>query len=175
MSFDNPQLDVSGLPDYKSSSFIGLEPKYLTVMIWGALVFALITLIAPVGVMIAMDNWMNMSLWLLTFGLWLLFHSINLILVKPRFAQKSYAIRERDITYKTGLLSRTTTTIPFNRVQHCDIKQGVISRYFGLSKLNIYTAGGSRSDLAIPGLKPEVANKVMEFVLQKTLEYDEEE
>ncbi|MBT8218501.1 MAG: PH domain-containing protein [Bacteroidia bacterium] len=175
MSFDNPQLDVSNLPDYRSSSYMGIDTKYLTVMRWGAIVFAFVILIPPITVITAVDQWSNLLLTGPIFGAWILIFVTNLILVKPRFLQKCYSVRERDISYKTGLLNRTTTTIPFNRVQHCDIKQGIISRYFGLSKLNVYTAGGSRSDLSIPGLRPAVANKIMNYVLQKTLEYDEEE
>ena len=109
------------------------------------------------------------------FGAWFILSLVIMVLVGPRYRQKGYAVRDRDISYKTGLINRKTTTIPFNRVQHCDIKQGIISRYFGLSKLNVYTAGGAKSDLSIPGLNLEKAQKLMDFVLQKTLAHDEEE
>lgn len=84
------------------------------------------------------------------------------------FSYMSYAIRERDISYKSGWLWKSMTTIPFNRVQHCDIKQGILDRRFGLSKLTIYTAGGQNTDLEIPGLLPDTAEKLKAFILRST-------
>jgi membrane protein YdbS with pleckstrin-like domain len=79
-----------------------------------------------------------------------------------------YALREKDISLKSGWFWKSMVTIPFNRVQHCDIRQGVIDRQFGLSKLTIYTAGGQSADLMIPGLRPEVAEKLKTYILKAT-------
>ena len=84
------------------------------------------------------------------------------------FKYMSYAVREKDISYKSGWLWKSMTTVPFNRVQHCDIKQGILDRRFGLSKLTIYTAGGANTDLEIPGLFPDTAEKLKAFILGST-------
>ena len=84
------------------------------------------------------------------------------------FQHMGYALREKDISFKSGLLWRSMTTVPFNRVQHCDLKQGILDRKFGLSKLTIYTAGGQSTDLMIPGLLPETAERLKTFILQST-------
>ena len=86
-----------------------------------------------------------------------------------------YALRERDIVYKSGWLWKQMTTAPFNRVQHVSIDQGPIERQFNLSKLKIFTAGGGASDLTIPGLDPTTANDLKEFIVKKTLASDEEQ
>ena len=99
------------------------------------------------------------------------FLMIRLLIVFP---YRGYAVRQHDIIYKKGWLWRSITTIPFQRVQHCDIKQGLIERYFGLSRLNVYTAGGQQSDLRIPGLQMEQAEKFKQFIL-KTISLDDEE
>ncbi|HEY3385534.1 MAG TPA: PH domain-containing protein, partial [Saprospiraceae bacterium] len=75
---------------------------------------------------------------------------------------------EKDITYKSGWLWKSMVTVPFNRVQHCDLRQGLLDRRFGLSKLTIYTAGGQSTDLMIPGLLPETAEKLKTFILAST-------
>jgi membrane protein YdbS with pleckstrin-like domain len=80
----------------------------------------------------------------------------------------SYAVREKDISFKSGWLWRNMTTVPFNRVQHCDIKQGLIDRRFGLSRLTIYTAGGESTDLHIPGLLPETSERLKAYILKST-------
>ena len=83
-------------------------------------------------------------------------------------------MRSKDIVYRSGWLWRSTTTAPFNRVQHVMIDQGLIERQFQLSKLKIFTAGGSGSDLTIPGLNPETANTLKEFIVKKTTADEEE-
>jgi len=175
MSFENPQLDIHELPAYQESDYMPLELAYKKVIHWISAFFVLILLSGPLLLYFVADIKEEKWIFWVAFGLWFLISAIIMGLVGPAFRQKGYAVRERDISYKTGLINRITTTVPFNRVQHCDIKQGVISRYFGLSKLNIYTAGGAKSDLAIPGLSSEKAQKMMDFVLQKTLDFDEEE
>ena len=73
-------------------------------------------------------------------------------------------VREKDISYKSGLLFKKTTTIPFNRIQHLEIDQGPISRFFDLAVLSVFTAGNSSDDLKIRGLKQEDAAKIKEFI-----------
>ncbi len=63
-------------------------------------------------------------------------------------------------------------TIPFNRIQHTEISRGPIERKYELSTLKIYTAGGSTSDLSIPGLEAEEAEQLKEFVAKKAAIYE---
>ncbi len=178
MSFENPQLGVDHLPAYQDSAYTPLELAYKKVIHYVSAFFVLILLAGPVLLYFLHDDPEHASYPWVVYGsltLWFVISAVIMGVVGPAFRQKGYAVRERDISYKTGLINRQTTTIPFNRVQHCDIKQGVVSRYFGLSKLNVYTAGGAKSDLSIPGLTLDKAQKLMDFVLQKTLAYDEEE
>lgn len=90
------------------------------------------------------------------------------------FKRKKFAIRERDILYKEGLIWRSLTVVPFNRVQHAEVHQGPVERLFQLSRLKIYTAGGSTSDMTIAGLGPEEAYRMKHFILSKTSEDEEE-
>lgn len=175
MTFENGQLDVAGLPQYEASAYHELERAYLKVMYIGTGLFALIPLIPIIIFLTAEGHWDNLKMVSIFLAIWAVLAVFILALVRPRFNQKGYAVRAKDIAYKKGLITRHITTIPFNRVQHCDVAQGPISRYFGLSKLNIYTAGGSNSDVSIPGLSKDTAEKLMDYVLQKTLQSDEEE
>ena len=88
--------------------------------------------------------------------------------------KKKYALRERDIIYQSGLLWRRYTVLPFNRVQHAEVQQGPVERLFELSKLKIYTAGGSGSDMIISGLPLDRAQNIKHFILHQT-SGDEEE
>jgi membrane protein YdbS with pleckstrin-like domain len=53
------------------------------------------------------------------------------------------------VLYKYGILATKTIIIPYNRVQHVALHEGFVSRYLGLAKIEIFTAGGSSSDIEI--------------------------
>lgn len=82
-----------------------------------------------------------------------------------RYRLTGYLVREDDIQYRTGALWRRQTAVPVNRIQHVEITQGPIERMLGLARLIIYTAGGSGSDLAVPGLPADTAEHLREQVL----------
>lgn len=83
------------------------------------------------------------------------------------FEKRKYAVREKDISYKKGLLYKSLTTVPFNRIQHVEIDQGPISRFFGLATLSVFTAGDSSDDLKIKGLLKEQSLQIKEFITNK--------
>lgn len=87
------------------------------------------------------------------------------------YRRRSYALRERDLTYKKGWLFYATTTVPFNRIQHTEVSQGPLERRYELCTLNIYTAGGSTSDLSIPGLNEDEAQQLRDFIAKKAALY----
>jgi hypothetical protein len=90
------------------------------------------------------------------------------------YAHKGYALRENDVLYKSGWLWKRKVAVPYNRIQHVEIRRGPMEELLRLRKLEIYTAGGSSSDLSIPGLDPEQAEKLRSFISLKT-GMDEEE
>jgi hypothetical protein len=83
------------------------------------------------------------------------------------FTKRKYALREKDISYKSGLLIRQITTVPFSRIQHVETDEKPISRIFGLASLSIYTAGDSSDDLVIKGITKKKALKIKEFITTK--------
>ena len=81
-----------------------------------------------------------------------------------------YALRERDIIYRKGFVVTKTTVISFNRIHHVSISRGVLDKTLGIATLSIFTAGGSGSDISIPGLEPELAQKLKEALVIKISE-----
>ncbi len=97
---------------------------------------------------------------------------LKFVLVILGFPKKGYLLREQDISYRSGLLIYKLTTIPFNRIQHVEVSQNIIEKGFGLSRVNVFTAGGSVSDLSIPGLLPEKAHQIESFLLLKVSKHE---
>ncbi len=82
--------------------------------------------------------------------------SVIQIIIIPsiRLIYWGYDINEQDIDIQHGIIIIKRTLIPMNRIQHVDTEHGPIMRVFGLSTLNIATAGTAHK---IPALKMETA------------------
>ena len=173
-TFTNVQIDVEQLPKVENLVFQPLEKRYRTVLILTRIItFVVASIIVFVAIQKVPEE-MPLEFKYGVLGL-IVFNFIwGLIKVIKGFKHKSYALRQKDIIYKSGWLWKRMTTAPFNRVQHVRIDQGVIERKFNLAKLKIFTAGGNSSDLSIPGLDPIVANELKEFIVKKTLQDEEE-
>lgn len=65
------------------------------------------------------------------------------------YAFHQFLIDQHDMQLSKGWLWRTTTTIPFTRVQHVDTQQGPLLRHFGMTEVVIHTASGEHSIAAL--------------------------
>ena len=96
----------------------------------------------------------------------------RLVIVILAFPKKGYLLREHDVSYRSGLLFYKLTTIPFNRIQHVEVSQNIVEKSIGLSSVKVFTAGGSVSDLSIPGLLPDKAQQIESFLLSKVSKHE---
>jgi len=166
MIFSNSSIDISELPQVATVEFHRLAPAWLKTSYIGTAIFFIFLLVPTMILPFAQgDEHTFLYVIPLFWFLWLLW---SLWLTRKDYKFRGYSLRERDIIYRKGVIFKTTTVIPFNRVQHVEIKQGPIARYFGLHTLAIYTAGGESSDLSIPGLENETAQQLKAYIVQKT-------
>jgi len=173
--FQNIQIDIDNLPRQADVQFKRLQGSYLMVSMFSLAIFwTLVFLLAffgPSTFDIDIPQEILTYIYMGLVGLAI----VSFLLAFFGFRKKGYAMREKDIMYKAGIIWKSVTTIPFSRIQHCEVKEGPIERIFGLSSLHIYTAGGSSSDIDIPGLYPQEAHDIKSFVLKKIVSEDEEE
>jgi membrane protein YdbS with pleckstrin-like domain len=113
-------------------------------------------------------NDIDQRLWLpLSIGVILLTAIATFIIGTGSFKRKGYAVREKDILFRTGWIIQKLHIVPFNRVQHCVVQSGPIGRKFGLASLSIYTAAANISDISIRGLKTEDAETLKGYILEQ--------
>lgn len=86
--------------------------------------------------------------------------------VPRRFRLTGYLVQAGVVHFCTGALWRAQTAVTVNRIQHVEITQGPLERWLGLARLVIYTAGGKGSDLTVPGLPQQHAEKIRDGLLQ---------
>ena len=78
-------------------------------------------------------------------------------LARPAIAVRycGYAVRDRDILYKSGVFWRSVRVVPFNRVQHTKTDSTPLDRQFGLENLSVFPAGGALTRSAgSEGIRP---------------------
>ena len=101
---------------------------------------------------------------LLTVAAWL-FGTIIVVTFPSRRAQRwGFKIGNGQLRVARGWLFRTDTIVPFVRVQHIDVGQGPIERWFGLSHLVVHTSGTHNSTVTLPGLHSDLAAAMRETI-----------
>ena len=113
-----------------------------------------------------MGNW-----WFLL----LVLFSISVIRAVLTYYFYRYELREEGFRKEHGVIWKKYVTIPYERIQNVDIYRGILARIFGLSDLNIQTAGmsstkgsyGGESEGRLPGLSKEVAEQVRDELIRR--------
>lgn len=165
--FTNETLDINSLPKFEEVNFSPLHKNYFKVVYINIAIALLLFAIAIVVLIFTIEELQNTSSYLI-FGIsYFVFAIIVFFSSIASIKKRGFAIREKDILYKRGLISTTTTMIPFNRVQHVAMHEGVFSRIFNLAQIQIFTAGGSTSDVKISGIEKEMAENIKELLMQK--------
>jgi membrane protein YdbS with pleckstrin-like domain len=81
-----------------------------------------------------------------------------------RYSARGYQISADRLRVVRGLLFRSDTVVPFGRVQHIDVDQGPLDRFFGIATLTLHTAGNHNASIALPGLGEELARDMREAI-----------
>lgn len=164
MTFINEVISLSQLPKYEEVPLVPIERKYKVVVLWNCF-FTFLLLLAIAILFFLVEGWSPWK-WIAVAASVLISTGLTVLQLKA-FERKSYAIRDHDILYRHGILSVTMTVIPFNRIQHVAVNEGIISRIYKLASIQVFTAGGNSADLKISGLKKEVAQQLREVILTK--------
>ena len=82
----------------------------------------------------------------------ILFGFLIIRLPMRRYEARGYDLSADRLRVVRGLLFRSDTVVPFGRVQHIDVDQGPIERYYGIGTLTLHTAGSHNASVDLPGL-----------------------
>ena len=66
-----------------------------------------------------------------------------------------------------GVLKKTKTNIPFERIQTINLQQNLLHQMFGVVSLEIDTAGAKKSELTIDALRKEDAEALRKYILEE--------
>ena len=163
--FQNLEVVLESLPRADTVDWQQLDPNLkklqqlqgILVLLAASIPLAFITFVAEIPPLPAIIIWSNWAL------------VLAVVLVWPGIAlpKRGYVVRDKDILFRKGVIWRSVTAIPFNRIQHVETSSTPFDRKFDIATLQLFTAGGSGGDLKIDGLAAETAEQLRVFVLQK--------
>lgn len=163
--FTNETIDTKELPKYEQVALTPLQPKYWSVIAITVTTAFVILLTGVLVLLFVVDEVVQQKPAL--FGALGFLFVIVLLLSRVSFRKKAYAFRQHDVIYRKGIIATNTMVIPYNRVQHVALHEGLVSRVFGLAKVEIFTAGGVSSDIEIPGILKEEAEDIKQLLMGK--------
>ena len=170
MLFKNESIDINSLPSIDLEKFTPIEKRYRIIMVINGIISASIITI-PIILVSIFNAEVPLYVGYALSAVLLAYIIFNIFWSRISIQYKSYLLRSNDILFKKGVIWKKTTAIPFNRIQHVEVKQSAIAKQLNLSKIVIFTAGGNSGDLAISGLNDQTANKIREFIMGKLKDY----
>lgn len=164
-NFTNDTIDVTALPKFEDVQLTPLQPAYWKIMLVNIVITYLIIGAGAGAALYFIDELSDnliivLVVYFVLLGLTFLFLWLN-------FRNRGFAFRTHDVIYRSGAISITTTIIPYNRVQHAAVHEGWLSRIYGLASVEIFTAGGSNSDIKIPGILKADAENIKQLLMGK--------
>lgn len=165
LDFTNDKLDIGNLPKYEDVPLNAVSKKYWNVVVINLMIFLFI-LAAGLTTFLYLSIAARPYIYIIAGG-YIAIGIISFALYRTDIGRRGYAVREKDIIYRSGIIAITTTIIPFSRIQHITLDEGLFSRIYQLGQLKIFTAGGSSGSLHIPGIEINEARQIKEILMKQ--------
>jgi uncharacterized protein len=81
-----------------------------------------------------------------------------------RYRAWGYWMDGEELRVRRGLWTRVHTLVPLDHVQHIDISQGPVERALGICSLVLHTAGTLHSQIVVPGLTRDSAERMRDEI-----------
>lgn len=159
----NRQIELETIDRIDKLIFTPVCPKYRSVqMAYATITYVLLGAIALFLLLLDSPWWCIAAEIVITVS-----YIINLAILRKAYRFKGYALREHDITYRSGVIFPKTTTVPFSKIQQVSISRNPVNKYFGLCSIDIVNGAQNLSALAINGLTTDQADAIKNLITQR--------
>lgn len=162
-AFSNPQTEIAPHAD-PDGELTKVHPNYKSALRVQAIILAIPFLVVSLIVEAALSENAAIPAGLVA-GTVLLIAALLVFRVPGRrFMARGYNIGADRLRVVRGIWWHSDTVVPFGRVQHIDVDQGPLERFFDIATLTLHTAGNHNSSVNLPGLQKELANEMREEI-----------
>ncbi|MEM9202218.1 MAG: PH domain-containing protein [Actinomycetota bacterium] len=160
MTFSNEPLDLTGVPSLDPDAFRPLDPAHRRLLVLGHGVAGVIVAVATgiAGVTLGLIGGLIGLAGLVVIG-------VSGVISNAEATRMGWQVRERDISYRHGIVTRSVDTLPFVRIQHARVERGPFQRALGIATLHVNSAG---PDVRISGLSAEDAERLRLLVIERS-------
>jgi len=81
-----------------------------------------------------------------------------------RYRAWGYRMDGEELRVRRGVWTRVHTLVPLDHVQHIDVSQGPLERALGICSLVLHTAGTLHSQIVLPGLTRDTAERMRDEI-----------
>jgi hypothetical protein len=159
-----PALSPSGLPVDDDGELTRLHPNYTHALRVQAALIAIPFLVAALVAEAVLRDLAILPPGVIAGPVLLVALALIIRVPTRRYNARGYQIGADRLRVVRGLLWRSDTVVPFGRVQHIDVDQGPLERFFGIATLTLHTAGNHNASVSLPGLGEELAREMREEI-----------
>lgn len=167
MNFTNKIISPNELPSILEVTFHPLEKDYLLVRRISFLITVGIFLVLAILLYYLVDE-IQEPVFIIAITLFILFSILSYVSISLSFKYSGFALREKDLLFRSGWFVRKTRVVVRDRIQHVSVQSGPIERRFGLSSVSVFTAGSSEADFTIKGITKQTAQRIKEWISTDT-------
>lgn len=164
----NRQIWLNDIEPVEALSFEKIESRYIKV-IMSRLVIIYFILMGCALFILMLDTPYDAVLLVATECLLATAFAANAALVRKIYDFKGFALRNKDISYRSGIFFESVTTIPFNKIQQVSTRMNLVSRLFSLYYVDVINGSqDAMSRLTIPGLSAEKAEQLKSLLINNS-------
>lgn len=162
----NRQIWPEDVQAVENLHFEHVESKYIKVVI-GRLILVYLILMVAASLILTADLEHGTAILVGAEAVLLTALAINVALSAKILNFKGYALRDHDITYRSGLFFTKVTTIPFEKIQQVTVRMNPLSRLFGLYYVDVINGTqDSSNQITIPGLTHQRARQIETLLIR---------
>ncbi|MFO6446400.1 PH domain-containing protein [Erythrobacter sp. NE805] len=159
-----PALEPAGQPLDEEGELTRLHPGYAHALRVRTTLSALPVLVGALVAELALRKFALFPPGLLAGAVLVVAILLILRIPQRRYGARGYQLGADRLRVVRGLLFRSDTVVPFGRVQHIDVEQGPLERFFGIATLTVHTAGNHNASVSLPGLGEADARAMRETI-----------
>lgn len=156
--FSNDPLPLDHVPQLGEEHFVPVDPRYLRVALVG---LGLTGAVVIAGAALLATQVERPAIPLAIAGGVVVVLVLAAVLRTFEVRRLAYQLREHDLSLRSGVVTHSTESVPFSRVQHVGVSRGPVERSLGLATLQVNSAG---PNLAIPGLAIDDAERIKALI-----------
>lgn len=84
-----------------------------------------------------------------------------------RWRRRTYTIGDQDIRVESGILSRSASSVPYERIQDVSLEQSLLPRLFGLVSVKFETGAGGADELSLAYLSQDEGELMRRLVRER--------